>query len=211
MAQPSRTLTPQKDPGNDMTLLKVGDVKPTGKIENAVTCSSLQVHSPRTYYPGPWKNVEFQSEVKFVNNMEQSYLVAESNHEERPCGFGGYSLYVDLTDKEMFFKKEISHEECNGKKGYSDRLEVKPVDVKEGVWFKQKIRVRNENGKVRVEGFINDQEKINEIVDEGQIECGDPPDSQGRRLHHLQEKVNGATQGLTTKMKKSQEKFSIET
>jgi hypothetical protein len=73
----------------------------------------------------------------------------------------------------MFFKKEIHHSECpdDNLKGYSDRLASVDVDIKEGVWFNQKIRVTNVGaGKVKMEGFFNG-EKMTEIIDDGNIEC----------------------------------------
>jgi hypothetical protein len=168
-----KTILQADDSFDGLKLLSVGDIEPTAVIENLIL--TVTGSSPRVYYDGPFKNVEFQTDVKFVKNMSQSYLVARSNHEDRPAGFGGYYLYVDLDDKKMFFKKEISHAEHNGMKGYSDRLASVEIDVNEGEWFVQKILVKNTtDGRVKIQGWFN--QTMTEIFDDGNIECGDPPE-----------------------------------
>ena len=170
----SRTLSAgNKDPDDDrMKLLHVGDPLPVAKIDGQGILT-VTGGSPRVYYEGAWQNVEFSADVKANGNIEQSYLVARSNHEIRPEGFGGYDLYVDLSDKKIFFKKEICHELHNGMKGYSERLAEVEVDVKEADWFNQKVRITNvEGGKVLLEGFFNGEKK-NEVIDDGSIKCGD--------------------------------------
>lgn len=153
-----------------MTLIDVGDG--TATISNGVMTAGGT--SPRIYYDGPWKNVEFEAEVKPVSNVSQTYLVGRSSHQDRPCGFGGYDYYIDITDKSAFFKKEIHHGTCpdDGLSGYSARSASVKIPVESGVWYKQKLRVTNVDNKVKLEAFFNGT-KVTELIDDGTILCGD--------------------------------------
>jgi hypothetical protein len=151
-----------------MELLTVGGIRPTGKIENSIM--TVTGSSPRVYYDGPWLNVDFSTDVLAVENITQSYLVARSNHEDRPKGFGGYIFYIDFEDKAAFFKKENWH--GNGG-AYSDRLASVSIDVSLGKWFNQKIICKNEGStKVKLEAYINNK-LVTSLTDSGQIACGD--------------------------------------
>ncbi len=167
---PTEKLLKLEETFERLNVRSTGDVEPTAKIENGIL--KVTGSSPRVYYDGPWQDVEMSADIMFVKNMDQSYIIGRSNHQVRPCGFGGHDLYVSLSDKSMFFKKEIHHDLCpeDGFHGYSGRLNSVDVDVKEGVWFNQKLRVTNEGKNVKIEGFFNDK-KMLEIIDSGQIEC----------------------------------------
>lgn len=143
----------------------MGDPLPTATIGNGEM--TLTGGSPRFYIQGQYQGVEFESEILPVSNTSQVYLSARSNHESRPAGFGGYPLYIDVTQKKMFFKKEQTHVI-----GYSERLATVDVPYKAGEWFKARVRITNiEGNKVKLEGFFNDTTST-EFIDSGQIECG---------------------------------------
>jgi hypothetical protein len=137
----------------------VGDPLPVASIDGQGILT-VTGGSQRAYYEGDRQNVEFFADLKANSNIKQSYLVAGSNHEIRPKGFGGYDLYVDLYDEKIFFKKEICHELHKSMKGYGERPAGAEFDVKEGEWFNQKVRMPNiERGKVKLEGFFNGGKK----------------------------------------------------
>ena len=146
-------------------LLDVGKPSPTARIDGGENI--LTGGSPRFYIDGEYQDVEFESEVLVEAKTSQVYLSARSNHQQRdPDGFGGYPLYIDVTEKMMFFKKEETHEQ-----GYSKRLAEVEIPYKEGEWFKARTRITNiEDGKVKMQGWFNDTTTT--CIDDGQIECG---------------------------------------
>ena len=146
-------------------LLKVGD--PAAKATIGDGICTLEGGSPRLYILGQYQNVEFESEVLPVENTSQVYLSARSNHERRPEGFGGYPLYIDVEEKNMFFKKEQTHAI-----GYSSRLASVKVPIVAGQWFKARVRITNiEGNKVKCEAWFNEKTKT-ELIDSGTVTCG---------------------------------------
>jgi hypothetical protein len=116
----------------------------------------------------------FECEVFVESEVKECYLVARSNHEDRPRGFGGYYLYLHFKDKQIHFKKEIAHENKNDAtqpQGYSERLSGKDIDFTPNQWHKAAIMVKNiENGKVMVEGKFDNTKIL--YLDEGKTTCG---------------------------------------
>jgi hypothetical protein len=111
-----------------------------------------------------WK-VEMSAEILIGANVKQCYLSARNNHEDRPDGFGGYPLYIDVDDQEIFFKKEQTHQI-----GYSERLASKKATIPRNEWFKATVRVTNiEEGKVKIVATVNGT--TTELTDSGQITC----------------------------------------
>ena len=147
-------------------LLDVGSPSPTAQISNEEL--TLTGGSPRFYVNDQYTDVEFEAEILVEEKTSQVYLSARSNHQQRdPPGHGGYPLYIDVTQKKMFFKKEETHEQ-----GYSERLATVDVPYKDGEWFKARARITNiEDGKVKMQGWFNDTVTTS-YIDKGQIECG---------------------------------------
>ena len=168
----ARTLEVVEDPVTDLkdsrvTLIDVGEPAPKAIIDGKGECT-LRGGSPRLYINGKYRNVEFEAEIQAVENTSQVYLSARSNHEQRPNGFGGYPLYIDVEEKRMFFKKEQTH-----KIGYSGRLASVDVPYKAGEWFKARVRITNiAGGKVKCEAWFNDSTSTT-LIDSGQITCGE--------------------------------------
>jgi hypothetical protein len=167
----SRTLEVVEDPVTDskdsrVTLIDVGEPSPKAIIDGQGECT-LTGGSPRLYINGKYQNVEFEVEIQAVENTSQVYLSARSNHEQRPNGFGGYPLFIDVEEKRMFFKKEQTH-----KIGYSDRLASVDVPYNAGEWFKARVRITNiAGGKVKCKAWFNDRTSTT-LIDSGQITCG---------------------------------------
>jgi hypothetical protein len=153
-----------------LQLLNVGDIPPRAIIN----AGEIEVSgsSPRLYIDCPNQNVEFSAEVFVSKSVEICHLIARSNHEERPNGFGGYYLYVSMKDQEMYFKKEQTHV-----LGYSPRLQAVPVKFEKGKWYKMLIRVENTEGGVLVVGEF-DGNRITQY-DSGQLK-GEPYTFEGK-------------------------------
>ena len=166
--QESRTIQEgQTDPKDSRCkLLKVGEPAAKATIGNGEM--KLNGGSPRFYIMGQYQNVEFQSEIYAESNTEQLYLSARSNHERRPEGFGGYPLYIDVTEGSIFFKKEATHVI-----GYSSRLaSVNVPSAKPNTWIRAKVSITNiESNKVKCEAWVNDT--YTSFIDSGHIKCGD--------------------------------------
>jgi hypothetical protein len=97
-----------------------------------------------------WK-VEMSAEILIGANVKQCYLSARNNHEDRPDGFGGYPLYIDVDDQEIFFKKEQTRQV-----GYSERLASKKATIPRNEWFNATVRVTNiKDGKVKIAAIVN--------------------------------------------------------
>src|SRR5215208_2134166 len=100
-----------RDPDDSkIQLLKVGDILPTAVIDGKGVCT-VSGSSPRIYIDAPNENVEFSAEVLVEGNVKECYLVARSDHEDRPLGFGGYYYYLNFEDQKHYFKKELAHEQ----------------------------------------------------------------------------------------------------
>jgi hypothetical protein len=130
--------------------------------------------SPRVYFNVPNMNAIFEGEVYVESDTKECYLVARSNHEDRPRGFGGYYLYLNFKEKKMYFKKEIAHENKFDKtqpQGYSSRLNDVAINFTGKEWHKASIEIRNlNNGSISIIGkFDNTQTKL---IDNGTIQCG---------------------------------------
>ena len=156
-----------------LAVIKVGNPLPIATIDGQGMLT-VEGGSPRIYYDGPWQNLEFGSDIRANSLVKEAYLIARSDHEIRPCGYGGNDLFFNFPEKKMYFKKEIHHDLCptDGHKGYSPRMQEVPVDIQQEVWFNAMIRVKNiDNGtKVKLEGFFNGV-KMNEVIDRGNIRC----------------------------------------
>jgi hypothetical protein len=109
------------------TILKVGDTLPTAVIDGKGVCT-VSGSSPRIYIDAPNQNLEISAEVLVEGKVEDCCLVARSNHQDRPDGFGGYYLYLSFKEKKMYFKKVITHVF-----GYSSRLQGKAITFNKGV------------------------------------------------------------------------------
>jgi hypothetical protein len=144
-----------------LQLLKVGDIAPTAIIGNG-ECR-LTGSSPRLYISAPNKEVEFSAEVFVGNNLEIAHLIARSNHEDRPDGFGGYYLYVNFAEQKMYFKKEETHV-----LGYSPRLAETSINFDKNRWHKMSMRVMNTpDGNVSIQGVFDDRTIVE--LDQGQL------------------------------------------
>jgi hypothetical protein len=141
-----------------LRLLKVGDILPTAAIDGKGTITVTGT-SPRVYFDIPNMNVEFSAEVFVENDLEIAHLIARSNHEDRPNGFGGYYLYISFKEKKMYFKKEETHV-----LGYSPRLQEEAITFEKGIWYKMRIAVINEDDKVKILGYFG---KAGETVGTG--------------------------------------------
>lgn len=130
--------------------------------------------SPRLYITCPNKDVEFSAEVFVENDCEIAHLIARSDHQIRPSGFGGYYLYCNFKDQKMYFKKEQTHE-----LGYSPRLKEKDINFDKGKWHKMVIKVWNDenNEEVLIEGQFDD--KIIYAEDKGDLK-GEPYTDEGK-------------------------------
>jgi hypothetical protein len=151
---------------NRAHLLRVADRPPSAAIDGAGICV-MAGSSPRFYIDGQWQNIEMSSDIFIGKSVKECYLVVRSNHEDRPDGFGGYYLYLNYDDQEMYFKKELTHE-----LGYSSRLVSKSIRFQRRRWVNAKIRVKNGTaGEVEIQGEFNEQNIT--LTDSGQIKCGD--------------------------------------
>lgn len=154
-------------------LQKTGEIPPQVTIQLGV-CNIDAGSSPRLYIDAPNVNVKFSAEIKVLRNVKEIYLVARSNHEDRPKGFGGYYYYLNFKDKKAYFKKEITHEDKNDNKtpqGYSSRLDEHPIDFKANQWYKAELFILNDFEDVKLEGYF-DEFPINDFLDDGTIQCG---------------------------------------
>ena len=143
----------------------MGDIEPSAFIDGQGHCS-VTGSSPRLYIDAPNSNVEFSGEFKVGagDGVEEIYLVARSNHEDRPKGFGGYYLYLNFQEKKSYFKKEQTHE-----LGYSPRLNEKPIPFSADNWHTAAIQVVNEDDKkVRLMGHFDGQQ-VNDWTDNGSV------------------------------------------
>jgi hypothetical protein len=142
----------------------VGDPAPSAFIDGQGQCS-VSGGSPRLYMDAPNRNVEFVGEFKVgaSDDVKEVYLVARSNHEDRPKGFGGYYYYLNFKDKKAYFKKEQTHE-----LGYSPRLDEKVIQWEPDEWVTAKIVVVDNGKKVELQGHFNGI-YLNHWVDDGSV------------------------------------------
>ena len=142
--------------------------------------------SPRLYIDCPNTDVEFSAEVFVENDLEITHLVARSNHEDRPGGFGGYYLYVNFKEQKMYFKKEETHV-----LGYSSRLRETDIIFEKGKWHKMKISMKNMlNGNVSIVGEFNGT--VISVIDDGTLK-GPPYTGEGKWAFIRTNKPNGVS------------------
>jgi hypothetical protein len=157
---------------SNVELIDVGD--PEAKINGDGTVT-VNGKSPRLYISKKNKDVEFSAEVLVEDDAEIVHLIARSNHEKRPHGFGGYYLYANFkgdgedNEQKLYFKKEIYHDL------YSSRLKEKKINFEKNKWYPFRISVKNDDDNVDIEGEFNGV-KIS-LVDDGKIKCGNDNDT----------------------------------